>query len=194
MSPLEDGRYARRRTVHSSRLPRPRMADLRGAAEEERRASAEAEVTLSQAMLSQVIDGTVPSGDVLGAAEMAGVLAAKRAGELLPLAHPAVMSELVVRCVPDRGEGVIRVSADAAAFGRSGVEPQVLAAVSVAAANILDMLRGFDGSVAVRGLRLTGSEADVVERPAHPSPRPHIPAGTRGPKRTGGPAPRRGPF
>ena len=181
MSPLEDGRYARRRTIHSSRLPRPRMADLRQAPEESRHAAAEAEVSLTQTTLSLIIDGAVPSGDVLGTAEIAGVLAAKRAGELLPLAHPAVMTELVVRGVPDRAAGVIRVTAEATATGRSGVEPQVLAAVSIASITILDMLRSIDATVAVHSIRIAGEAAPEA-------PRGHAPAGTRGPKRA---APRR---
>ncbi len=141
------------------------------------RAVAEAEVVMSQQTFSAVVDGTLGNGDVLTVAELAGVMAGKRAGELIPLVHPVALTELVVRGTPDRAAGAIRISAEAAATAQAGVDMQALTAAAVAALTIVDMVREDDPAVSIRQVRLvsrSAGEAEPWRRPAAPSPRaPH---------------------
>ena len=94
--------------------------------------------------MSLVIDGGGPKGDVLGVAELAGVMGGKRTSELIPLCHPLALTDLVVAVTPDRAAGVLRVRAEAATTGPTGVEMEALTAASVAALTIYDMVKGVE--------------------------------------------------
>jgi cyclic pyranopterin phosphate synthase len=134
-----------------------------------RRAVAEALVAVSAETMSLVIDGGGPKGDVLGVAEIAGVMAAKRTAELIPLCHPLPLTDLVVAVTPDRAAGVLRVKAEAATTGPTGVEMEALTAASVAALTIYDMVKGVEKGVEIRSVRLlskTGGKSGEWVRPA----------------------------
>lgn len=134
-----------------------------------RRAVAEALVAVSPETMSLVIDGGGPKGDVLGVAEIAGVMAAKRTAELIPLCHPLPLTDLVVAVTPDRAAGVLRVKAEAATTGPTGVEMEALTAASVAALTIYDMVKGVEKGVEIRAVRLlskTGGKSGEWVRPA----------------------------
>jgi cyclic pyranopterin phosphate synthase len=134
-----------------------------------RRAVAEALVAVSPETMSLVIDGGGPKGDVLGVAEIAGVMAAKRTAELIPLCHPLPLTDLVVAVTPDRAGGVLRVRAEAATTGPTGVEMEALTAASVAALTIYDMVKGVEKGVEIRTVRLlskTGGKSGEWVRPA----------------------------
>jgi cyclic pyranopterin phosphate synthase len=120
----------------------------------ERRAVAEAFVGMSAETLSLVIDGSTPKGDVLGVAELAGVMAGKRTSELIPLCHPIALTSLVVTATPDRAESGLRIRAEAATSGQTGVEMEALTAVSVAALTAYDMVKGVERGVEIRAIRL----------------------------------------
>ena len=107
-------RAERRRLTHVDRSGRPRMVDVSAKPVTARRAVAEAVVAVSQETLSLVIDGGGPKGDVLGVAELAGVMAAKRTADLIPLCHPLPLTDLVVAVTPDRAAGLLRIRAEAA--------------------------------------------------------------------------------
>ena len=109
------------------------MVDVSGKPVTARRAVAEAAVALSAETLSLVIDGGGPKGDVLTVAELAGVMGGKRTSELIPLCHPLPLTDLVVQVTPDRAAGVLRIRAEAATTGQTGVEMEALTAASVAA-------------------------------------------------------------
>jgi cyclic pyranopterin phosphate synthase len=121
--------------------------------------------------MSMVIDGGGAKGDVLGVAELAGVMGGKRTSELIPLCHPLALTDLVVAVTPDRAAGVLRVRAEAATTGPTGVEMEALTAASVAALTIYDMVKGVERGVEIRGVRLiskTGGKSGEWHRPVDP--------------------------
>ena len=162
-------RTERRRLTHVDRRGRPRMVDVSEKPSTARRAVAEALVAVSAETMSMVIDGGGAKGDVLGVAELAGVMGGKRTSELIPLCHPLALTDLVVAVTPDRAAGVLRVRAEAATTGPTGVEMEALTAASVAALTIYDMVKGVERGVEIRGVRLiskTGGKSGEWHRPA----------------------------
>src|SRR5437867_7518293 len=147
-------RAERRRLTHVDRTGRPRMVDVSAKPITARRAIAEALVAVSAETMSLVIDGGGPKGDVLGVAELAGVMGGKRTSELIPLCHPLALTDLVVAVTPDRVAGVLRVRAEAATTGPTGVEMEALTAASVAALTAYDMVKGVERGVEIRSVRL----------------------------------------
>jgi len=162
-------RNERRRLTHLDRSGRPRMVDVSDKPVTARRATAEALVAVSPETMSMVIDGGGPKGDVLGVAEIAGVMAGKKTSELIPLCHPLPLTDLVVSVTPDRAAGVLRVKAEAATTAQTGVEMEAMTAASVAALTIYDMVKGVERGVEVRSVRLvskTGGKSGEWHRPA----------------------------
>ncbi len=147
-------RAERRRLTHVDRSGRPRMVDVSDKPATARRAVAEAFVTLSPEALSLVIDGGASKGDVLGVAELAGVMGGKRTSELIPLCHPLALTDLVVAVTPDRVAGGLRIRAEAATTGPTGVEMEALTAASVAALTVYDMVKGVERGAEIRSVRL----------------------------------------
>jgi len=165
-------RAERRRLTHVDRRGRPRMVDVSAKPPTARRAVAEAEVAVSPETMSLVIDGGGSKGDVLSVAELAGVRGGKRTSELIPLCHPLALTDLVVSVTPDRAGGVLRVRAEAATTGPTGVEMEAMTAVAVAALTIYDMVKGVERGVEIRGLHLvskTGGKSGEWRRPASDS-------------------------
>lgn len=186
-------RTERRRLSHVDRGGRPRMVDVSAKPATARRAVAEALVVCSQETLSLVIDGGGPKGDVLTVAELAGVMAAKRTAELIPLCHPIALTDVVVQVTPDRSASALRVHAEAATTGPTGVEMEALTAASVAALTLYDMVKGVEKGVEIRSVRLlekSGGKSGDWHRPPEAAetvaPRGPRPKGTRGPARGGG--------
>jgi cyclic pyranopterin monophosphate synthase len=162
-------RAERRRLTHVDRSGRPRMVDVSDKAVTARRAVAEALVAVSPETMSLVIDGGGPKGDVLGVAELAGVMGAKRTSELIPLCHPLALTDFVVAVTPDRAAGVLRVRAEAATTGPTGVEMEALTGASVAALTIYDMVKGVERGVEIQSIRLvskSGGKSGDWERPS----------------------------
>jgi cyclic pyranopterin phosphate synthase len=191
-------RTERRRLSHVDRRGRPRMVDVSDKTPTARRAVAEAEVVCSQETLTLVIDGGGAKGDVLTVAELAGVMAAKRTSELIPLCHPLPLTDVVVRITPDRGSSSFRIHTEAATTAPTGVEMEALTAASVAALTLYDMVKGVEKGVEIRSIRLvakSGGTSGEWHRTAEPAevvaPRGSRPRAVRGPARAGGI--RRGP-
>ena len=130
------------------------MVDVSGKPATARRAVAEAFVALSPETLSLVIDGRAAKGDVLAAAELAGVMGGKRTSDLIPLCHPLALTDLVVAISPDRAVGGLKIRAEAATTGPTGVEMEALTAASVAALTVYDMVKGVEHGVEIRWVRL----------------------------------------
>ena len=147
-------RAERRRLTHVDRSGRPRMVDVSSKPSTARRAVAEAFVALSPETLSLVIDGGSAKGDVLGVAELAGVMGGKRTSDLIPLCHPLALTDLVVAISPDRTAGGLKIRAEAATTGPTGVEMEALTAASVAALTVYDMVKGVERGVEIRWVRL----------------------------------------
>src|SRR3954449_2837567 len=170
-------RAERRRLSHMDRAGRPRMVDVSEKPATARRAVAEAEVAVSDETMSLVIDGGGPKGDVLGVAELAGVMGGKRTSDLIPLCHPLALTDLVVAVTPDRAAGVLRVRAEAATTGPTGVEMEALTGASVAALTIYDMVKGVERGVEIRAVRLiskTGGKSGEWHRPADAEREPDL--------------------
>jgi cyclic pyranopterin phosphate synthase len=162
-------RAERRRLTHVDRTGRPRMVDVSTKPSTARRAAAEAFVACSAETLSLIVDGATPKGDVLTVAELAGVMAGKRTSELIPLCHPIALTDLLVQIVPDRAAGGLRIHAQAATVGATGVEMEALTAASVAALTVYDMVKGVERGVEIRSIRLvskTGGKSGAWTRPA----------------------------
>jgi cyclic pyranopterin monophosphate synthase len=183
-------RKDRRRLTHVDRAGRPRMVDVSDKPVTARRAVAEAYVSVEQETLSLVIDGAGPKGDVMTVAELAGVMAAKRTSELIPLCHPIALTDVGVEITPDRGLGALRIRATAATMAQTGVEMEALTAASVAALTVYDMVKAVDRGAEIRSVRLlekSGGKSGEWRRPesAETSTRTKPPQGVRGPHRGG---------
>src|SRR5215203_1840674 len=165
-------RAERRRLSHLDRAGRPRMVDVSDKPVTARRAVAEAAVAVSAETMSLVIDGGGTKGDVLGVAELAGVMGGKRTSDLIPLCHPLALTDLVVSITPDRAAGGLRIRAEAATTAQTGVEMEALTAASVAALTVYDMVKGVERGVEITALRLvskTGGKSGTWVR-QEPSP------------------------
>jgi cyclic pyranopterin phosphate synthase len=130
------------------------MVDVSGKPVTSRRAVAEASVSMSAETLSLVIDGGGPKGDVLGVAELAGVMGGKRTSDLIPLCHPLPLTDLQVSITPDRATSALRIRAEAATTGQTGVEMEAMTAASVAALTVYDMVKGVERGVTIGSVRL----------------------------------------
>jgi len=145
---------------HLDQKGRARMVDVGHKPVTAREALAEGFITLARPTLQAIADETVPKGEVFGTARLAGIMAAKKCGELIPLCHPlAVESVEVTFDIPElepRGRDPVRVHIRATAriTGKTGVEMEALTAVSVAALTIYDMCKAIDKSMTIDGIRL----------------------------------------
>jgi cyclic pyranopterin monophosphate synthase len=149
-----------------------RMVDVGHKPITAREAVAEGFIVLQAATLSAIAQGKVPKGEVLGTARIAGILAAKRCGELIPLCHPLPIESVEVNFhlppAPMSTEPTARVRIEATAriTARTGVEMEALTAVSVAALTIYDMCKAIDKKMVIEGIRLlkkTGGTKDRTE-------------------------------
>ena len=140
---------------HVDESGRARMVDVGGKPETERTATAEGRVRMSQQAYDQVAANAVAKGDVLAVAEVAGVVAAKRVGDLIPLCHPLGLdlAKVEVTLAPELPG--VRVAAVTKVTGRTGVEMEALTAVSVACLTVYDMVKAIDREMVIEGIQLT---------------------------------------
>ncbi len=142
---------------------RARMVDVGAKEPRERRARARARVRMSPACAAAVQAGEAPKGEVLGTARLAGVQAAKQAGQLIPLAHPIELSFVDVSATVDPEQGVVELIAEAHAIARTGVEMEAMTACAVAALTVYDMVKGLEKGVEIEHVVLlekTGGRSD----------------------------------
>jgi len=144
-----------------------RMVDVGGKAETRRVAVASGLIAMSQEALSAIANGSVPKGDVLAAARIAGIMAAKKTAELIPLCHPLALDAVTVDFAIE--ENGVRVTASASLSGRTGVEMEAMTAISVALLTIYDMAKAVDKAMVIGDIMLIqkrgGKSGDWV-RPA----------------------------
>lgn len=131
-----------------------RMVDVGGKAQSERRARARARVRMSKPTAEAVATGDAPKGDVLATARLAGIGAAKRAAELIPLAHPLPLTFCDVEAELDQGSGIVTLTAEARTVARTGVEMEAMTAAAVAALTIYDMVKGLERGVEIEAIEL----------------------------------------
>jgi cyclic pyranopterin phosphate synthase len=130
------------------------MVDVTEKAPTQRLASAEGCIVMSKATLDLVLSGNAKKGDVLGTARIAGIMAAKRTHELIPLCHPLALSQVLVELDPDLALPGIKVRATVKVTGPTGVEMEALTAVSVACLTIYDMVKAAERGMRIEGIRL----------------------------------------
>jgi cyclic pyranopterin phosphate synthase len=153
------------------------MVDVGDKAVTTRIAVARGEVRMQPATLAAIREGNVPKGDVLAAARIAGIMAAKRTPELIPLCHPLLLSKVAVDFEIDEGESRVVITATVRCQGQTGVEMEALTAVSVAALTIYDMAKALEKTMTIGDIHLlekqggksgpwrreAGEEADLPE-------------------------------
>jgi cyclic pyranopterin monophosphate synthase len=131
-----------------------RMVDVGDKPATDRRAVARAVVRMTPETAATVQAGDAPKGDVLGTARIAGVLAAKRTGELIPLCHPLGLDHVDVDAEVDAAAGTVTLTAEARVTARTGVEMEAMTAVSVAALTVYDMVKGLERGVEIASVAL----------------------------------------
>jgi cyclic pyranopterin phosphate synthase len=148
------GRPERREITHLDEHGQARMVDVGSKPATERRAVARAIVRVSHETASVIQAGDAPKGDVLGTARIAGIQAAKRTAELIPLCHPLALSFVGVDGSIDADEGTISLTAEARTTGPTGVEMEALTAVTVAALTVYDMVKGLERGAVIEHVAL----------------------------------------
>jgi cyclic pyranopterin phosphate synthase len=141
-----------RKLTHLGRSGEARMVDVSAKQATEREAVAEGRVVMARKTLDLVRKGNAKKGDVLGAARLAGIMAAKRTHELIPLCHPLAVAKVAVDIEPD-GMGLL-VRARVKVTGQTGVEMEALTAVSIACLTIYDMVKAVERGMRIEGIRL----------------------------------------
>ncbi len=135
--------------THLDDQGRAHMVDVGAKAATQREAIARGEIHMQAATLDLILSGKTPKGDVLATARIAGIMAAKRTAELIPLCHPLMLSHVRVAIEPAPGGDALLLAATVRTTGQTGVEMEALTAVSVAALTIYDMCKAVD-----RGMRI----------------------------------------
>ena len=130
------------------------MVDISTKADTERVAVAEGWVRMQPETLELILSGDAKKGDVLGVARLAGIMAAKKTADLIPLCHPLALAKVAVEFDPMREENAIRVEASVKTTGPTGVEMEALTAISIAALTIYDMVKAVDKGIEITGIRL----------------------------------------
>ncbi|CAI2934574.1 cyclic pyranopterin monophosphate synthase MoaC [Aminobacter niigataensis] len=130
------------------------MVDVGDKAETTRTAIAEGTVAMRPETLALILSGNAKKGDVLGTARIAGIMAAKRTHELIPLCHPLLLTKVSVEIEPDEALPGLRITALARVTGKTGVEMEALTAASVACLTIYDMAKAADRGMVISGIRL----------------------------------------
>jgi len=147
-------RRAKAKLTHLSGRGEAHMVDVSAKRATERVARAQGHVRMRPETLAIVRDGNAKKGDVLGAARLAGIMAAKRTHELIPLCHPLSLSQVEVDVTPDAALPGVTVTAQVKVAAQTGVEMEALTAVSVACLTIYDMVKAVERGMRIEGIRL----------------------------------------
>ena len=140
--------------THFDEQGRARMVDVSDKAETERIATAAGSVIMQKATLERIMAGSVAKGDVMSVARLAGIMAAKRTPDLIPLCHPLALSSVSVELNCDPARNAVDITATCKLKGRTGVEMEALTAVAVAALTVYDMCKAVDRGMRIEGIRL----------------------------------------
>ncbi len=158
--------------THLDEGGRARMVDITAKPESRREAVARGRIYLRPDTLDLVLAGQVPKGDVLATARLAGIMAAKRTHELIPLCHPLLLTDVAVDLRPLPEEACLEIEARVRTTGRTGVEMEALTAVAVAALTVYDMVKAINREARIGDIRLVrksgGKSGEVVLEPPQP--------------------------
>jgi cyclic pyranopterin phosphate synthase len=142
------------------------MVDVGGKPNTKRVAVAKGEITMRPETLALIQEGGIPKGDVLAVAQVAGIMAAKRTHELIPMCHPLLLTHLAVEFAPNEAQNLIEIIATVKTTGKTGVEMEALAAVAVAALTIYDMCKAMDRAMHITNIRLVrksgGKSGEII--------------------------------
>jgi len=140
--------------THLGKGGEARMVDVTGKEVTERTAVAEGRVVMRKETLDVVLNGNAVKGDVLGAARIAGIMAAKRTHQLIPLCHPLPITKVAIDIEPDHGLPGFVVQATVKVSGKTGVEMEALTSVSIACLTLYDMVKAVEKGMRIEGIRL----------------------------------------
>ena len=138
-----------------------RMVDVSAKPDSQRMARATGSIAMQRATLEAIVANSVAKGDVLGVARLAGIMAAKRTSDLIPLCHPLALTDIAVDLTPDPSLPGVRVAATAKTTGKTGVEMEALTAVSVALLTVYDMAKAMDRSMTIGDISLAHKTGGV---------------------------------
>ena len=145
---------ADKKLTHLNEKGEAHMVDVSAKEETERTAVAKARVLMQAETLDLIVSGSARKGDVLGTARIAGIMAAKRTHDLIPLCHPLALSRVSVELEPDREASAVEVTATVKVTGQTGVEMEALTAASVAGLTVYDMVKAVDRGIRISDIRL----------------------------------------
>lgn len=152
--------------THINAAGEAHMVDVSAKAETERVARAGARVIMQKSTLELIMSGQAVKGDVLATARIAGIMAAKRTSDLIPLCHPLALSQVTVDLTPDLAGNAINIIATCKLKGRTGVEMEALTAASIAALTVYDMAKAVDRAMQITDVRLlhkSGGKSGVFD-------------------------------
>ena len=142
------------------------MVDVSAKPVTERIAIAKGEIVMQKSTLDLILAGEIKKGDVLTLAQVAGIMAAKRTSDLIPLCHPLQLSKVDVECIPDESLPGVKITATVKSTGKTGVEMEALTAVSLAALTIYDMAKAAEKTMRIQNIRLVekhgGQSGDII--------------------------------
>lgn len=153
--------------THFNAAGEAHMVDVGAKPETERRAVAQGRIVMQAATLARVLAGTQHKGDVLGVARIAGIMAAKKTAELIPLCHPLPLTQVAIEFTPLPEANAIQCRATAETRGRTGVEMEAMTAVQIALLTIYDMCKAVDRGMTLEGIGLlekTGGKSGTWRR------------------------------
>lgn len=154
---------------HIDERGRARMVDVTAKADTTREAVARGAILMRPETLQLVLAGEIAKGNVLTTAQIAGVMAAKKTHELIPMCHPLLLTGIDVELEPDQDISAIRITARVRTTGKTGVEMEALTAVSVAALTVYDMCKAVDRAMRIQDVRLVrktgGKSGDLILEP-----------------------------
>ncbi len=154
---------------HVDTQGRARMVDVGDKTITVREAVATSTIRMKTDVLRLLVAGQMPKGDVLAVARVAGIMAAKKTPELIPLCHPLPLSSVSVECTPNESQGTITIEAKVKVEGKTGAEMEALTAVSIAALTIYDMCKAVDKNIIISDiclLKKTGGKSGTYVRAA----------------------------
>lgn len=157
-----------KRLSHVDRHGRARMVDITDKGETKREAIARGVITMQPETLRMIQQGSLPKGDVLAAARLAGVMAAKRVPDLIPLCHPLLLTSAEIEFTPVERAGRLDIESRVRITGRTGAEMEALTAVAVAALTVYDMCKAVDKAMVIGSIRLVvkkGGKSGTYRRP-----------------------------
>ncbi len=140
--------------THIDASGRPRMVDITGKGDAQREAVAKGMVRMKPSTFELLKKGSMPKGDVLAVAQLAGIMAAKQTPNLIPLCHPLLIGDVKVELDLDEGNSAVEITTTVKSIGKTGVEMEALTATAISALTLYDMCKAVDRSMKIENIRL----------------------------------------